>query len=173
MVSCDFCFLAHSPIIICISRLLMGTHSSSNLLCPTNKNTHWCTNKFWYRGKEFTLKLWHFCFYSACTSLNLNVSSFLFLPLSPISLYFLLSLPPDSIKFKTRRTQWRRMASVPWPTEWFRSRSTLSTQISLWRLANHHLGLLKAKQRERERERDEDDNWFQLRQGEKLSFRRV
>lgn len=73
-------------------------------------------------------------------------------PIPPLSLHLFVCHPPDLIKYRTRRTRWRRTASALWPTEWFRSRGTLCTQISQWRSENHHPGLSRARER---REEDE------------------
>lgn len=48
------------------------------------------------------------------------------------------------------------MVSALWPTDWFRSKGILCTQISLWRLAGHHLDLLKARERETGEEEGKD-----------------
>lgn len=73
------------------------------------------------------------------------------LPIPPFSLFLSVFHSSDSIKYRTQRTRWRRMASALWPTDWFRSRGILCTQISLWRSASHHPGLLKARKRQRGR----------------------
>lgn len=78
----------------------------------------------------------------------------LFTPLSHLSLPFCAFCPADLIKYRTPRTQWRRMASALWPTDWFRSRGILCTQIFLWKSANHHPDRSRAKEREKRKMRD-------------------
>lgn len=102
----------------------------------------------WYRGKEFHVKIKIF-FFDVLAVLFLTI----FFHCLPISLYplppFFVFHSPDLIRYRTRRTRWRRTASALWPTDWFRSKGILCTQISLWRSANPRPGLLRAKERGR------------------------
>lgn len=99
--------------------------------------SHKKTTRFYFEAYHFLINFFFIVAPFPFTSL------YLFTPHSH------LSLSADLIKYRTRRTRWRRTASALSPTDWFRSRGTLCTQISLWRSANHRPGRSRARERER------------------------
>lgn len=104
-------------------------------MCLGTKDFVWKKNKIKAR----------FCFWALAELFLINFSS-----LSSHFSFFFCLFSPDLIKYRTRRTQWRKTASARSPTDWCRWRGTRCTQISLWRSANHRRGLSRARERERE-----------------------
>ena len=139
-----------SLVIICISWSIICTLNNPDLPVSKQSTTLIYPQRLTQTCSDIKAKILLWSFVSIVfNQIFFLVSPFPFTSLPPLSLSVSVLHPPDLIKSRTRRTRWRRTASALWPTDRFRSRGILCTQISLWRSAKRRPGLSRAKERGR------------------------